>query len=296
MIKKQKSHISISSNEITDNSFDKNKKPLISNTNNKIEQYLNKLILISLKHKKFLEKNDYFYSQLKRQNYIKKIKLKLTPFQKYEKFKMISKKIKQNKNKFPISNKIYPNKINTLLTTKNYNLKKNKTHEKDKIYLPNYNSNIKHNKTIKNKNKTNLYINSIDTNSNNNNFYPNLKIQKNKYSYMSYDNTNLTMNINKDNKKNQTFRYKTAYRSTSKRIERDTMSNISKNKSKRSIGIFTSAIRPLRIANLKSRNKKTNVLPVLKNESDKCQIPLICMDDSKFLNEIMSNYYKEKDL
>ena len=30
-----------------------------------------------------------------------------------------------------------------------------------------------------------------------------------------------------------------------------------------------------------------NVLPVLKNESDKCQIPLICMDDSKFLNEIM---------
>ena len=197
MIKNQKSHISISSNEYSDNSLDKNKNKKQSLNNINLEQYLNKLILISLKHKKFLERNDYFYSQLKRQTNIKKVKLKLTPFQKYEKFKMISKKIKLNKtkNKYPLNTKKYPNKINTLLTTKNYKIK-------NKIYENNSNNPVNHysnsNYIINNKpifNKTKLYINSIDTN---NNFYPNLKIKKNKYSHLSYDSTINAMNKNKN--------------------------------------------------------------------------------------------------
>lgn len=283
MIKKQKSHISISSNECSSNSLDKNKKQLLNNKN--LEQYLNKLILISLKHKKFLERNDYFYSQLKRQTNIKKIKLKLTPFQKYEKFKLISKKIKLNKtkNKYPLNTKKYPNKINTLLITKNYNLIKNKTYDNNRnnpvIHYSNY---ITNNKPIFN--KTKLYINSIDTN---NNFYPNLNIKKNKYSHLSYDNTINTMNANKD-KMCQTFRYKTAFRPLNKRIESSNIYNISKDK--RSIGILTSTIRPSRIANLKSRNKRIAGLPTIKNYCNKSPIPLIFMDDSKFINKIMTNY------
>ena len=292
MIKKQKSHISISSNEYTDNSLDKNKNKKQSLINNNIEQYLYKLILISLKHKKFLERNDYFYSKLKRQTNIKKVKLKLTPFQKYEKFKMISKKIKLNKSKnnYAFNNKIYQSKINTLLKTNNYNFQKNKAHDNNnnnnnnnKIYQVDYHSNYLNN-NMQFVNKTKLHINSIDTNSN---FYPNLKIKKNKYSHLSYDNTIKTMNANKD-KMCQTFRYKTAFRPLKKRIESSSIYNISK--SKRSIGILTSAVKPLRIANLKSRNKRLGGLPNIKNNINKCPIPLICMDDSNFLNKIMTNY------
>ena len=285
MIKNQKSHISISSNECSDNSLDKNKNKKQSLNNKNLEQYLNKLILISLKHKKFLERNDYFYSQLKRQTNIKKVKLKLTPFQKYEKFKMITKKIKLNKskNKYPLNTKKYPNKINTLLTTKNYNLLKNKTYDNNCNNLLNpYSNYIINNKPVFN--KTKLYINSIDTN---NNFYPNLKIKKNKYSHLSYDNTINTMNVNKD-KMCQTFRYKTAFRPLNKRIESSNIYNISKGK--RSVGILTSAVRPLKIANLKSRNRRMVGLPTIKNYSNKSPIPLICMDDSKFINKIMTNY------
>ena len=66
MDKTLKSHITISStdsNNSTFNNFMKNnndkKKPLI---NDNLEKDLKKLILISLKNKKYLEKNDYFFS------------------------------------------------------------------------------------------------------------------------------------------------------------------------------------------------------------------------------------------
>ena len=295
MLKFQKSHISISSNEYNE---DNNKrKKSINNIN--IEKYLNKLILISLKHKKFLERNDYFYSQLKRKNNIKKIKLKLTPFQKYEKYKMLSKKIKTNKNILSLNNiKIDKKYMNNLLTTKNsYSPMKNKTLEKNKFCLTNYYPNHLNNKPPI-KSKTKIYINSINTNTNptkqiniNNNifFKPNLRIKKNKYSHLSYDNNiNHTMNIKKDNKINQIFRYKTAFKSLKKRIASSNLTYAPKNK--RSIGIITSAIRPLRISNLKSRNNNNiNGFSNLKNRNDYL-IPLIRIDDSKFINDIISNY------
>lgn len=287
-MKKQKSHISISSNENNNNSFNRNKKNSKDKikqpfNNENIEKYLNKLILISLKHKKFLERHDYFYSQLKRKNNLKKVKLKLTPFQKYEKLKNLSKKIKLNKN-FLTLNTNFKNTNNIIL--KNYqNLKKNKT-ENNQFCLTNYRPNSLNN-NYRVRNRTKIYINSIKTNYNNDLYEP--KMIKNKFSFMSYDNNKInTMNISKKNKTCQTFRNKTAYKTISKRLE-NSLSNIIKSKKK--ISILTSALnRPLKIINLKSRNKKRFDLPYIKNDNNtKYNVPLIHMDDSKFLNEILSN-------
>ena len=299
MLKFQKSHISISSNEYNEDDNNNNGKQSINNVN--LEQYLNKLILISLKHKKFLERNDYFYSQLKRKNNIKKVKLKLTPFQKYEKYKMISKKIKSNKSIIPINNiKVEKKYMNDLQTTKNsYTTMKNKTLEKNKFCLTNYYPNHLHYNKPRIKSKTKIYINSINTNTthtkqinvNNNYLYkPDLKIKKNKYSHLSYDNNiNYTININKDNKIHPTFRYKTAFKSLNKRTASSSLNYATRNK--RSIGIITSAVRPLRIANLKSRNNNNIYgLSNLKNKNNNYLIPLIHIDDSKFVNDIISNY------
>ena len=299
MLKFQKSHISISSNECNEN--DNKRKQLINNGN--LEKYLNKLILISLKHKKFLERNDYFYSQLKRKNNIKRIKLKLTPFQKYEKYKMISKKIKTNKNIIPLNNiKVEKKYVNNLLTTKNsYTTMKNKTLEKNKFCLTNNFPNTLNNKP-RIRCTTKIYSNSINSNSNPTNSKqinitnkylckPNLIIKKNKYSHLSYDindNNNYTMNINKDNKTNQTFRYKTAFKSLTKRIISSKLAYVTKNK--RSIGVITSAMRPLRIANLKSRNNNIVGFSNLESKNNNFLIPLIHIDDSKFVNDIISNY------
>jgi hypothetical protein len=292
MIKKQKSHISISSIDYKINNVKETKKSINNNNNNNIEQYLNKLILISLKHKKFLERNDYFYSKFKKNNNTKKIKLKLTPFQKYEKYKIISKKIKSNKNLIPLNinniNLIQSKNINlnlNNLTTKNNNLRKNRTQENNKFCITNYHPNYLNNNN-KIRNKTKVYINSIG--SNRNLYKPNLRIKKNKYSNISYDNVNI-LNVNKNSKMCQTYRNKTAFRSLKNRIE-SSFSNISKNKNKRSIEILTSAIRPLRIINLKSRNKKIFGLPKINNDDKNFQIPLIHMNDSNFLNEIISLY------
>ena len=280
MIKEQKSHISTSSNDYNINNNENGIRKSINNNNN-LENYLNKLILISLKHKKFLERNDYFYSKLKKQNNNKKLKLKLTPFQKYEKYKINLKKIKLNKNIYPLNINLVQNNnkiVNNLLTTKNNNkLRKNKTQENNKFCITNYHPNNLNNK-IRTRNKTKIYINSIDTLGNN------MKIKKNKYSNISYDNNN-PLNINKNNKMCQTFRNKTAYKSVTKRIE-NSLSTASHKK--RSIGILTSAIRPLKIANLKSRNIKLGGLPTIKNEIYNYQIPLIHMDNSNFINEIIS--------
>lgn len=272
----QRSHISISSNHFNIN----NNENEIKNTfnNNNIEKYLNKLILISMKHKKFLEKNDYFYSQLKRKNNIKRVKLKLTPFQKYEKYKTILKKIKLSKRQAPSNINMIKNKninSNTLLNTKIDNDLKHKIRENIKFCITNYHSNFLNNK-IRNKNKTKIYINSIETNHNNNNLYkPNLKIKKNKYSNVSYDNT---LNINNNNKICQTYRYKTAFKTLKER-------NL---KNRKSIGILAKTIHPLNIINVKSRNKKAIGLPSITNVTKNYQIPLIHMNDSNFLNEIIS--------
>ena len=288
MIKIQKSHISISSDENKDNSFNKNNINKGKKSLNNIEKYLNKLILISLKHKKFLERNDYFYSQLKKKNHIKKIKLKLTPFQKYEKFKMISKKMQTialNKNIHTFNNqKLQNNNIEDLLITKNNNrLKKNKTQNNNKFCLTNYYPNYLYkNKLIRN--KTKLYINSIDIDKN----IKNLKIKKNKYSYLSYNNSNNNIKSNKENKTCQTFRNKTAFKNLNKAKENISLSKAAAKK--RSIGILTNFIHPLKISNLKSRNQKIFPMNDVKNDTGKNEIPLVRMDESKFFNEIMATY------
>ena len=300
MNKKQKSHISISSHDEDNKSFNhlyqKNNKNKIriSLNNDNLEKYLNKLILISLRHKKFLERNDYFYSQLNKKNKIKKVKLKLTPFQKYEKYKNISKKIQQSNS---ILNSFYPlsnhNKYHNLFTMQNYRyLKKNKTQDNNRFCLTNYHP--KNHKNIKIENKEKIFINSVD---NNNNLYDiKLRIKKNKYSSFSCDNNNIIkknniLNINKSNKKlSISNRYKTAYRIFSNRTE----NNLSiASKKKRSVGVLTSAIstiNPLKIINLKSRYNRMFGLPKITNQNKNYQVPLIHMDDSKFLNEI--TYYK----
>lgn len=297
MFKKQKNHISISSFEENDNSFNclnqnsntkNNNKLVTSHTNNKnISQYLNKLILISLKHKKFLERNDYFYSQLCTKNKMKKVKLKLTPFQQYEQYKNFSKKLQLN-NK--IINSFRPNdndykyrlknkQLNNIFTSKNENryLRKNKTQNNNKFCLTSSHQMYQSNSKIKKKEK--IYINSLDIN-----LLSEPKIKKNKYSSVSYD---TYLNINKNNKMKIINKYKMGLRNLS---NKDDNSLYEASKTKRSIGILTSAaFRPLKIINIKSRNNRILGLPKISVDNKKYQVPLIHMDNSKFLNEI-TNY------
>ena len=60
-------------------------------------------------------------------------------------------------------------------------------------------------------------------------------------------------------------------------------------KNKRSIGILTSAICSNKIISLKNRNKNFFGLPRIRDENKKYQIPLIYMNESKFVDEIISN-------
>ena len=142
MLKKQKSHLTITSNEDSLNNKGTNSKQSLNNK--EIEQCLNKLILISLKQKKFLEKNDYFYryTKLKTNNNtttinMKKIKLKLTPFQKYENYKMNLQKIKSNL--IPDPNK---QEYIKLLEPQKNKMKKNKTLENNRFCLTNFKINL----------------------------------------------------------------------------------------------------------------------------------------------------------
>ena len=135
-LKRYTSHLTISSD---DNNKESQK---AKNNLSHVEKYIKKLILISIKTKKILEKNDYFYEEEKRKKFdLKNIKIKPTPFQKYQKFKNNKYPIilKQNNNKtnkriltsYPINNHQEMNKINSnLITISNFNIKhlrKNKT-------------------------------------------------------------------------------------------------------------------------------------------------------------------------
>lgn len=138
--KRYKSHLTISSEE--NNKENKKSKDNIINT----EKYIKKLILISIKTKKILEKNDYFYEAEKRKKFdLKNIKIKLTPFQKYQLFKnkkylTIEKKNNNNKRvltSYPINNRKRINKNNlNLITISNFDIKhmrKNKTHNNNQF-------------------------------------------------------------------------------------------------------------------------------------------------------------------
>lgn len=141
-LKRYTSHLTISSEE----NNAENKKSKINLI--KAEKYIQRLILISIKTKKFLEDNDYFYKRDKRRKFnVKKIKLKPTPFQKYQIFKntkylATEKRNTINNNKriltsYPINKRQRMNKINTnLITINNFNkkqMKKNKTHNNNQF-------------------------------------------------------------------------------------------------------------------------------------------------------------------
>ncbi len=291
MLKKQKSHISVSSLDGNDNSVNclyqnsnnsnsnKNNKVKITHANNKnVEQYLNKLILISLKHKKFLERNDYFYSQLHKKNKLKKVKLKLTPFQQYEQYKHFSKKLQLNNilNSFPKNNIEYKKEnrqINNLFTAKNENryLKKNRTQTNERFCVTSSHHMYKSRSKVKQNKK--IFINSLDIN-----FLPEPKIKKNKYSSVSYD-TNL--NTNKSDKMKIINKYKLGLRQLSNKGDNN-LYNASKGK--RSIGVLTSAaFHPLKIINIKSRNNRILGLPKISVDNRKYPVPLINMDSINFL-------------
>ena len=144
-IKRYKSHLTISS----DDKNNKEKQKAKQNLSN-VEKYITKLILISIRTKKILEKHDYFYKAEKRRKFdLKNLKIKPTPFQKYQRFK--NEKFltleKQNNDinnykriltSYPNTNRERKNKINkNLISINHYDLKKlrkNKTHNNNQIF------------------------------------------------------------------------------------------------------------------------------------------------------------------
>jgi hypothetical protein len=197
-LKRYTSHLTISSD---DNNIEKQK---AKNNLSHIEKYIKKLILISIKTKKILEKNDYFYEEEKRKKFnLKNIKIKPTPFQKYQKFKnnkfpiLTQNNFNNNNNKnkriltsYPINNQQRVIKINSnLITISNFNIKhlrKNKTHSNNQyqFYRTHNNFFFKPKRIL-----TNL---NLKTEPNNNNF-----TIKSKTNYR-------TIKINKSNKIIQT--------------------------------------------------------------------------------------------
>jgi len=139
-LKRYTSHLTISS-------VDKNKENQKNNHNlSHLEKYIKKLILISIKTKKILEKNDYFYQEEKRRKFnLKNIKIKPTPFQKYQKFKhkkypTMEKLNNDNKRiltSYPINNRQRMNAINPNLIILNdfkiNQMRKNKTQTNNQI-------------------------------------------------------------------------------------------------------------------------------------------------------------------
>ena len=144
-IKRYKSHLTISS----DDKNNKEKQKAKQNLSN-VEKYITKLILISIRTKKILEKHDYFYKAEKRRKFdLKNLKIRPTTFQKYQRFK--NEKFltleKQNNDinnykriltSYPNTNRERKNKINkNLISINHYDLKKlrkNKTHNNNQIF------------------------------------------------------------------------------------------------------------------------------------------------------------------
>ena len=286
MDKNQKSHISISSvnsNYKTSNDFYKNNNQHNNVNNNELD--IKKLILISLKNTKYLERNDYFVSKSNKQKALKKIKLKLTPFQIYEKYKMYSNKKKKHINNsilncYPLTNILSRN--NNLITIKNYNIIKKNKSDLNKIFNINYtHSYLKRN--IKPRNNKRIFISSIDNSKINNVLKtPSIRIRKNLYLNDSYDN-NFKKIVNKSNKICQTNnRNKTFYNNL--------FIDLSNSKNGNNIGVLANSVHSIRIVNLKAQKKKVLGFNKNKIENKKIKMPLIHINESKFVNKIMSFY------
>ena len=284
MDKTLKSHITISStdsNNSTFNNFMKSnsdkKKPLINDNN--LENDLKKLILISLKNKKYLEKNDYFFSNKNKKN-IKKIKLKLTPFQEYEKNKNLSMKRQLSNSELNSSqfNAPWTNiNINDLITIKNcHHLKKSKSDLNQ--CLCKYNDN-----NFKKKQRAKFFISSIDNDKINNIFNSNESnnIKRNIKINDSYDN-NYIKEI-----RDKLCRTKNISKTINNNIENEKKRKLPKiNKYKRYLGTKAPSFGSLKLNNIKCKNR--NILGII-DENKKYQIPLIYLNKFQFINEIMQN-------
>lgn len=288
---KPKSHISISSTDSNKNTFNYyKKKGKIENRKNESinsnieKELIKKLILISLKNTKYLEKNDYFISKSTKQKPFKKIKLKLTPFQIYEKYKMYSNNKKKHinnsiLNSYPLTNLLSRN--NNLITIKNYNIIKKNKSDLNKLFNTNYaHSYLKRN--IKPRNNNRIFISSIDSNKINKVFKKsNIRIKKNLYLNDSYE-YNFKKNLDKTNKICQTNnRNKTLY---------NNLYDLSNSKKGKNAGVLTNSVQSIRIINLKSQKNKILGLNKKKIEKKKINKPLIHINESKFVNKIMSFY------
>ena len=288
MDKTLKSHITISStdsNNSTFNNFMKNnsdkKKPLI---NDNLEKDLKKLILISLKNKKYLEKNDYFFSNSNRnKKNIKKRKLKLTPFQEYEKYKNLSMKRQLSNSELNSSqfNDPWPKiNINELLTIKNcHHLKKSKS-DLNHLCLCNYNDNLLNNNYNK-KNTTKFFISSIDNDKINNMFNSKESniIKKNIKIDDPYDN-NYIKEI-----RDKLYLTNNAYITVNNNIKNEKKRKLPKiNIYKRYLGSKTPSFGSPKFNNIKFKNR--NILGI-KDQYKKNQIPLIYLNKFQFINEIL---------
>ena len=215
-LKRYTSHLTISS--------DNNNKENEKNKNNlsNIEKYIQRLILISIRTKKILEKNDYFYQEEKRRKFdLKNIKIKPTPFQKYQifkhkKFPIIEKQINHKRilTSYPINSLQRMNKINPNLITMNHfnvnRLRKNKTTSNNQIQFYRTHNNF----FFKPKR---LLFSPLQTETNNYNNNRNLKSKSNYH----------TINNNKSNKVIQTSeRKKRSKEKTFSSLERFPILNI----------------------------------------------------------------------
>ena len=291
MDKTLKSHITISStdsNNSTFNNFMKNnndkKKSFI---NDNLENDLKKLILISLKNKKYLEKNDYFFSNTNNnKKNIKKIKLKLTPFQEYEKNKDLFMKRQLSNRELNSSQFTAPwpkIKINDLLTVKNYHhLKKSKSDLNQ--CLCNYNN--KHlNNNYNKKNKTKFFISSLDNDKINNIFNSNESNQIKRNIKIDDSNENNYIKEIRDKLCQSDNAYKTINNNNNiKNAKKRKLPKI--NKYKRYLGSKTPSFGSLKLNDIKTKYR--NIFGI-KGENKKFQIPLIYLNKFQFLNEIIQN-------
>ena len=278
-----KSHITISStdsNNSTFNNFMKNnnnkKRPFI---NDNLEADLKKLILISLKNKKYLEKNDYFFSHShKKKKNIKNIKLKLTPFQEYEKYKNFLMKRQLSNSELNSSqfNAPWPKiKFNDLLTVKNYHhLRKSKSDLSHAI-LYKYNDNKLNNNK---KESSKFFISSIDNDKINNIFNSNESstIKRNIEIEDSND-INYTKEIR--DKISQTKNIFKTINNSIKNCKKKKLPKI--NNYKKYIGSKTPSFGSIKLNNIKSKNR--NILG-FKDDNKKYQIPLIYISKFHFIN------------
>ena len=268
-LKKYKSHISMSS--IENNKENDEGKDKLLNT----EKYIQRLILISMRTKKILEQNDYFLEKDKRKRFdLKNIKLKPTPFQRYQtiknkKYAIFEKQNNINNKKraitsYAINHNNRMNKTNThLLTINNFNFKKPKSLRKNKTHNDNQFYHTHNNFFIKRKNIAINYTDWNETNNysyNNNNIYNQLQ-NKNFRVKSNYCTIHINKNSNKSNKVCQT-----------------NDSEKTKNNNNNLLKEFPA----LNIFNYKSKVYKKDEINRFRKEKRKKNLPYINLDEEKF--------------